>query len=75
MRWFDNEFIDSYKKVIEMANQLRKDVPSHRMGRTPPHQPDYPDELTTEQLDAIRKHVDPNGEQAKQRELLYSPAW
>ena len=58
-----------------MANQLRKDVPSHRMGRTPPRQPDYPDEITCEMLDAIRKHIDNDGEYANRREVLYPSAW
>ena len=58
-----------------MANQLRKDAPSHRTGRTPPRQPDYPDEVTPEQLEEIKKFLDPSGEKAKQREMLYSPAW
>ena len=58
-----------------MANQVRKDTPSHQMGRTPPRQPDYPDELTPEQLETIREMVDPQGEKEKQRELLYSAAW
>lgn len=44
-----------------------------RTSRTPPSQPDYPDELTPEQLDAIRRLA--GTDTAKERQLLYSPAW
>lgn len=44
-------------------------------GRTPPRQPDYPDEISSEQLEAIRKMTDPDGKRAEKRTELYSPAW
>lgn len=58
-----------------MANRLRKDAPSHKVGRTPPRQPDYPDQLTAEQIDAIKKHVDPKDDLSAKRELLHAAAW
>lgn len=53
----------------------RKHAPSGYAGRTPPPQPDYPDEITPEQLEAIRQLADPDGTREKGRTLLYSPAW
>lgn len=44
-------------------------------GRTPPHQPDYSDEITPDQLEVIRRLADPEGANAKRRTLLYTPAW
>jgi hypothetical protein len=44
-------------------------------GRTPPVQPDYPDEITPQQLEVIRRLADPDGSKAKRRTLLYAPAW
>lgn len=58
-----------------MANRLRKDVPSHQMGRTPPRQPDYPDELSADQIEAIKAYVDPKDGLTHKRELLYAAAW
>jgi hypothetical protein len=63
------------QRTYEMANRLRKDAPSHRPGRTPPRQPDYPDQLSAEQIEAIKAHVDPKGELTDRRELLYAAAW
>lgn len=51
----------------------RKLVPFARTNRTPPPQPDYPDELTQEQLDAIRRLAESGA--SEKRQLLYSPAW
>lgn len=44
-------------------------------NQTPPKQPDYSDEITSEQLDAIRKLADPDGKNAKNRILLYPDSW
>jgi hypothetical protein len=49
--------------------------PSAKVGRTPPRQPDYQDEVTPEQLEAIRRLSDPDGKRAKSRTLVHSPAW
>lgn len=43
--------------------------------QTPPKQPDYSDEISVEQLDAIRKLADPQGKHAANRVLLYPDAW
>jgi hypothetical protein len=61
-------------RETEMAT-ARKHAPSSTVGRTPPFQPDYPDEISGEQLDAIRTLTDPNGERASKRVPLYSAAW
>lgn len=58
-----------------MATSARKLAPSANAGRTPPHQPDYPDEVTSEQLSAIRQLTDPDGVLAEQRVLLHAPGW
>jgi hypothetical protein len=54
---------------------LHKLEPSMRAGKTPPRQPDYPDELTKSQLDAIRKMIDPDGRKTATRTVLHAPAW
>jgi hypothetical protein len=46
-----------------------------RSSRTPPVQPDYADEISTETLEAIRRLADPDGKRAKARTLIYQPAW
>lgn len=46
-----------------------------RADRTPPRQPDYPDELTQEQLDAIRKLADEGRSSGGNRTLLHASAW
>jgi hypothetical protein len=61
------------RKSNEMATAARKHAPS--TGRTPPRQPDYPDEIGQEQLNAIRKLVDPNGNRHETRELLHASGW
>jgi hypothetical protein len=43
--------------------------------KLPPAQPNYQDELTTEQLEVIAKLVDPDGNRASQRKLIYSAGW
>ena len=58
-----------------MANHLRKDTPSHGTGRSPPRQPDYPDEISVEQIEAIKKLVDPEAKHAEHRKVLYPDAW
>ena len=62
-----------HRKTGSMATTARNIA--RGAGRTPPYQPDYSDEVTKEQLDAIRKLVDPDGNRASGRKLLYSPAW
>lgn len=42
--------------------------------RTPPPCPDYGDEISREQHDAIRKLADSVGDDSK-RTLLHAPAW
>jgi hypothetical protein len=54
------------------ADKLNRPVKS---GRTPQRQPDYPDEICQDTIEAIRKLADPDGTMAKKRTLLYSPAW
>lgn len=63
------------QKVFNMANQIRKDIPAQRAGRTPPRQPDYPDEVSDSQIEAIKKLTEQENEGSEERELLYSPAW
>lgn len=58
-----------------MSVIVRRTASSAAMGRTPPRQPDYPDEVSCEQLETIRKIVDPEGNKAERRTELYSPAW
>jgi hypothetical protein len=43
--------------------------------RTPPRQPDYQDEISKEQLEAIRQLADPDGSNARGRVLVYPEAW
>lgn len=60
-----------------MAGPTRK-IPSAgtRFVRgTPPACPDYADEVTNEQIEAIRQRVDPNGDRAKRRTIVHAPAW
>jgi len=52
---------------------VRKLLPATLSGRTPPRQPDYPDEITPEQLEAIRKLADAG--EPKKHTALYAPAW
>lgn len=63
------------REINKMANMARKLAPSARAGRTPPRQPDYPDEVSKEQLEAIRLLTDPNGDRANQRTVLHSAGW
>ena len=58
-----------------MAHKLRKDAPSSHIGRTPPRQPDYSDEVTPEQLAKIREFLDPDGKKAEGRKVLHASAW
>jgi hypothetical protein len=41
----------------------------------PPPCPDYADEITADQLDAIRRRIDPDGNRAKRRTVIHAPAW
>lgn len=59
----------------QMAMNARKIVTLARADRTPARQPDYPDELTPEQLDAIRKLAEEGRPSSRQRTLLHAPAW
>lgn len=47
-----------------------------RQGRIPP-QPncDYSQDITEQQLETLRRLVDPDGERAKNRRLLCEPGW
>lgn len=70
------------RKIKKMAKSARKHAPSPvvarsaaKFGRTLPRQPDYPDEVSIDQLDAIRKLVDPNGDSEARRTILHSAAW
>ena len=58
-----------------MTMSERKFDPVAKVGRTPPMQPDYGDEITSAQLEAIRREADPDGGKAMGRILLYAPAW
>ena len=59
----------------QIAMSMRKIIASLPVGRTPPRQPDYRDELTSEQIEAIRKLSDPDGSKAAKRTVLHAPAW
>jgi hypothetical protein len=48
---------------------------ARKAGRTPPRQPDYQDEISAEQMEAIRVLADPDGVNARTRVLLYSAGW
>ena len=48
---------------------------ARKAGRTPPRQPDYQDEISAEQMEAIRKLADPDGANAQTRVLLYPAGW
>ena len=48
---------------------------ARKAERTPPRQPDYQDEISAEQMEAIRKLADPDGANAKTRVLLYPAGW
>lgn len=48
--------------------------PADIKHRRPPTQPDYNDEITDEQMDALRKQVAPAIE-AEEWELVDGPAW
>ncbi len=43
--------------------------------QAPPCQPDYQDEISKAQLEAIRHLADPHGERATSRILLYPETW
>jgi hypothetical protein len=48
---------------------------ARKAGRTPPRQPDYQDEISAEQMEAIRVLADPDGANARTRVLLYPAGW
>lgn len=47
------------------------------LNRNPPPPPpfDYSDEVSDEQLEALRNLVDPDGSRAKHRRTLCEPGW
>jgi hypothetical protein len=47
------------------------------LNRNPPPPPpnDYSDEVTDEQLDAMRNLVDPGGSRAQHRRMMCEPGW
>lgn len=63
------------REINKMANIARKLAPSAKAGRTPPRQPDYPDEVSKDQLDAIRHLTDPDGNRTAKRSVLHSAGW
>lgn len=67
--------VNDHRKTGSMSMTASKAGPIAKAGRTPPRQPDYQDEITPERLDVIRRLADPDGARAKERTLLYSPAW
>jgi len=58
-----------------MAHQIRKDAPAQRTGGAPPRQPDYPDDISDRQIEAIKELIESKQDKTKKRDLLYSPAW
>lgn len=58
-------------KAMSADKQIRPTQP----GQSIPLHPDYPDEISEEQLVAIRKLADPDGSNAEQRVLVYPEAW
>lgn len=62
-------------KIGRKAMFARRIAPSAAAGQTPPRQPDYNDEITEEQHEAIRRLADREGAKAEKRTLLYSPGW
>lgn len=54
------------------AHEQRR--PNNRQS-APPSQPDYPDEISQQQLNTIRQLADPDGEHAAGRVLLYPDPW
>lgn len=56
-----------------MTNSIRKITGLYPLGHTPPRQPDYPDELSAEQLEAIRKLAGCGS--AEDYTPLHAPAW
>ena len=58
-----------------MAMTAQELAPPQRTPHSPSFQPDYPDEVSGEQLEAIRQMTDPDGSRARGRTVIHSPAW
>jgi hypothetical protein len=63
------------KQTGRMTMTARKIASPAHAGRTPPPQPNYNDELSSEQHAAIRRLTDPQGDRHCGRTLLHAPAW
>ena len=61
--------------IERMAMSADKQGRPAQARRTPPRQPDYQDEISKEQLEAIRQLADPDGSNARGRVLVYPEAW
>ena len=59
----------------QSAMNYAKPDEARKAGRTPPRQPDYQDEISAEQMAAIRVLADPDGANAGTRVLLYPAGW
>ena len=58
-------------RTESMAMSARKHPrPSRNHRQAPPH-PDYNDEISTAQMDVIRRLADPDGSRAAKRVILY----
>ncbi|WP_375288652.1 hypothetical protein [Sphingomonas sp.] len=56
-----------------MATAAQKASWTH--DRTPPAQPDYHDEVSDQQLEAIIRLTDADGERCANRKLLFTQGW
>ena len=63
------------REIEKMATHAAKLASSAKGRGIPPRQPDYQDEVSKEQLEAIRRLVDPDCTAAGRRTLLHSAAW
>lgn len=55
----------------EIAMSARKSVRQGRVRKAGPAHPNYQDEITFDQLNAIRRLADPDGKRAAKRVALY----
>lgn len=67
--------MNAISKLSENIMALDRCGKFQRPLRKPLKQPDYADEISEEQLEAIRKLADPEGKRAKKRVLLYADTW
>lgn len=58
-------------RTESMAMTARKDHRPHRNHRPIPVHPDYQDEISEAQIEAIRSLADPDGKRASKRVLMY----